>query len=136
MEQRKQLEALERLANQCVVAEAENRKEDEARALYLLGVQKKLQKAEITASHDELQKTHDERAATIQAEHDVELVKLKEEHAQAQAALEQAVAEREEKFRQLQSAQEQYNTQMDSRIRMSHSTAPLDPARKSTELPK
>ncbi|KAE9271655.1 hypothetical protein PR003_g30448, partial [Phytophthora rubi] len=39
-EQRKQLEALEKLAERRVVAESEKRKEDEARAQYLLGVQR------------------------------------------------------------------------------------------------
>ncbi|KAE9274458.1 hypothetical protein PR003_g29602 [Phytophthora rubi] len=70
VEQRKQLEALERLAEQRVVAETEKRKEDETRAQYLLGVQKKLQEAEIRARQEELQRIHDEHAAKTRAEHD------------------------------------------------------------------
>ncbi|KAE8968071.1 hypothetical protein PR001_g27902, partial [Phytophthora rubi] len=97
-EQRKQLEGLERLAEQRVAAESDKRKEDEVRAQYFVGVQKKPQEAEIKARQDELRRVHDERAAKIRAEYDVELLRLKEEHAQAQAAHQQAVAEREEKL--------------------------------------
>ncbi|KAE8975487.1 hypothetical protein PR003_g28898 [Phytophthora rubi] len=97
-EQRKQLEGLERLAEQRAAAESDKHKEDEVRAQYFVGVQKKLQEAEIKTRQDELRRVHDERAAKIRAEYDVELLRLKEEHAQAQAAHQQAVAEREEKL--------------------------------------
>ncbi|KAE9039827.1 hypothetical protein PR001_g7349 [Phytophthora rubi] len=80
VEQRQHLEALERLAEQRVAAETEKRKEDETRTQYLLGVQKKLQEAEIRARQEELQRIHDERAAETRAEHDVELLRLTEEH--------------------------------------------------------
>ncbi|KAE9270145.1 hypothetical protein PR003_g30925 [Phytophthora rubi] len=133
VEQRQQLEALERLAEQRVAAETEKRKEDESRAQYLLGVQKKLQEAEIRARQEELQRIHDERAAKTRAEHDVELLRLKEEHAQAQAAHERAVAEREEKLRQLLIDQERLRAQADSRNQPSHSTSLQDPPRTPAE---
>ncbi|KAE8972259.1 hypothetical protein PR001_g26661 [Phytophthora rubi] len=129
VKQCKQLEALERLAEQRVVAETEKRKEDETRAQYVLGVQKKLQEAEIRARQEQLQRIHDERAAKTRAEHDVELLRLKEEHAQAQAAHELAVAEREEKLRQLLVDQERLRTQADSQNQPSHSTGSQDLSR-------
>ncbi|KAE9298069.1 hypothetical protein PR003_g23337 [Phytophthora rubi] len=132
--QRKQLEALEKLAERRVVAESEKRKEDEARAQYLLGVQRKLQEAEIRAKQEELQRTPDESAAKARAEHDAELLRLKEEHAQAQATHERAVAEREEKLRQLQADQEQFRTQASSRTQMSHLTDSSVPSQTSAEL--
>ncbi|KAE9031344.1 hypothetical protein PR001_g11032 [Phytophthora rubi] len=128
IKQRKQLEALEKLTERRVVAESERRKEDEARAQYLLGVQKKPQEAEIRAQQEELQKTQDESAAKVRAEHDAELLRLREEHAQAQATHEQSVAEREETFRQLQADQEQFRVQASSKTRMSHSTSSLNPS--------
>ncbi|KAE9310581.1 hypothetical protein PR003_g20236 [Phytophthora rubi] len=133
-EQRKQLEALEKLAERRVVAESERRKEDEARAQYLLGVQKKLQEAEIRAKQEELQRTHDENAAKARAEYDAELMRLREEHAQAQATHERAVAEREEKLRQLQADQEQFRSQASSRTQRSHLTSSPNPSRTSAEL--
>ncbi|KAE9006148.1 hypothetical protein PR001_g17274 [Phytophthora rubi] len=133
-EQRKQLEGLEKLAERRVVAESERRKEDEARAQYLLGVQKKLQEAEVRARQEELQTTYDESAAKARAEHDAELLRLREEHAQAQAMHERAVAEREEKLRQRQVVQEQFRVQASSQARMSHSTSPSNPSRASAEL--
>ncbi|KAE8989846.1 hypothetical protein PR001_g21659 [Phytophthora rubi] len=133
-EQRKQLEALEKLAELRVAAEYEKRKEDEARAQYLLGVQKKLQEAEIRAKQEELQRTHVESAAKARTEHDAELLRLREEHAQAQAMHEQAVAEREEKLRQLQADQEQFRNQASLRIQRSNSTSSPNPSRTSAEL--
>ncbi|KAE8967375.1 hypothetical protein PR001_g28123 [Phytophthora rubi] len=133
VEQRQQLEALERLAEQRVAAETEKRKEDETRAQYLLGVQKKLQEADIRARQEELQRIHDERTAKTRAEHDVELLRLKEEHAQAQAAHERAVAEREEKLRQLLIDQERLRAQADSQNQPSHSTSSQDLPRTPAE---
>ncbi|KAE8985519.1 hypothetical protein PR001_g22862, partial [Phytophthora rubi] len=133
-EQRKQLEALEKLAERRVAAESEKRKEDEARAQYLLRVQKKLQEAEIRAKQEELQRTHVESAAKARTEHDAELLRLREEHAQAQAMHEQVVAEREEKLRQLQADQEQFRNQASSRIQRSNLTSSPNPSRTSAEL--
>ncbi|KAE8973932.1 hypothetical protein PR001_g26163 [Phytophthora rubi] len=133
-EQRKQLEALEKLAERRVAAESEKRKEDEARAQYLLGVQKQLQEAEIRAKREELQRIHDENAAKARVEHDAELLRFKEEHAQAQATHERAVTEREEKLRQLQADQEQFRTQTSSQNQVSHLTSSPNPSRTPAEL--
>ncbi|KAG6610587.1 uncharacterized protein IUM83_06757 [Phytophthora cinnamomi] len=133
IEQRRQLEALAKLAEQRAAEEAERRKADEARAQYLLGVQKELQEAEARARQAELQKAHEDRASKIRAEYEVELLKLKEKHAQAEHK--RAIDEQEEKIQRFQMAQEQLNTHANSNARVTGSALPSAQTRVSAGTP-
>ncbi|KAE9260423.1 hypothetical protein PR003_g34374, partial [Phytophthora rubi] len=68
-----QLRALEKLAQQRVAKETDMRKADEAKAQYLLQVQRQLQESEAQTRQAELRKTHEVDAAQIRADYEAEL---------------------------------------------------------------
>ncbi|KAE9289444.1 hypothetical protein PR003_g25556 [Phytophthora rubi] len=105
--QQEQLKALEKLAQQRVAEETDMRKADEAKAQYLLQVQRQLQESEAQARQAELRKTHEVDAARIRAGYEAELKQLQDKCEREQAESAQAVKEQEEKIRRFQVAQDQ-----------------------------